>query len=173
MQEQGPAAALGRGIVARQRNETPSLTVCHGRLLKVAKPGGRTLPGHASIKARQKSSHLHAWPFTRKGSHLVFWEEQGLGAEGTETFYTVPSIFPTPFSWQLPPTSPQTLHDAMVPSPFHHLLRANVRFVLRHICESSSDPPQRFHKVQSLPVLTFRVMFPLQQCDFLPKIRGR
>lgn len=149
------------------------LAVCRGRLLQVAKPGGRTLPGHASIKARQKPCHLHAWPFTRKCSHLVFWEEQGLGAEGTETFYTVPSIFPTLFSWQVHPASPEALHDVVLPSHFHHLLRANMRSVLRHNCQSSSDPPQRFHKVKSLPALTFRVMFPLQQCDFLPKIHGR
>lgn len=56
---------------------------------------------------------------------------------------------------------------------FHHLLRVNMRSVLKHICQSSSDPLQRLHKVKSLPALIFRVIFPLQQCDFLPKIHGR
>lgn len=43
------------------------------------------------------------------------------------------------------------------------------RPALRHTCQASSAPPLMLHKVKSLPALKLRVMFPLQQCDFLPK----
>lgn len=125
-------------------------------------PQSKQDKSHPSFMPGPSQEKAHTW-FSGKNRA---WEQKGLRL-------TVPSIFPTLFSWQLRPTSPQALHDGMVSSPLHHLLRANVRSVLRHICQSSSDPPQRLHKVKSLPVLTLRVMLPLQQCDFLPKIHGR
>lgn len=55
---------------------------------------------------------------------------------------------------------------------FSPLSQGKWEICLRHICQSSSDPPQRLHKLKSLPALAFRVTFPLQHY-FLPKIHGR
>jgi len=161
---------------------------CHGKLLQGAKSGGRNCPGPRSDLSMVPTTWLSLDQGKAKGiSHPTFLpgpsQENALkfsllGRTGTasrraQDFFTVPVITPHPSGGSSIPASPQALHDALVPPPHHCLLRANLRCALRHICQTSSYPPLMLHKVKSLPALRLRVMFPLQQCDFLPKIHGR
>lgn len=215
--EKGNAAALQflMGSSSREQS-TEGDTQAHTAICVQSPALGRAL-----TKIRQKGPAVPppARPFTRCTTKCsqgqACWEEQEMGAEGSEAFFFFFCKYnschsPTSCWWQLHPASlqapvlpplclglgaqheptPSLLLLSQIPNSTSRLgvqggVQSTVpcpvplpgsmcrRPALKHTCQASSASPLILQKVKSLPALRLRVMFPLQQCDFLPKIHER